>query len=322
MSEEVIRINHLKKIYPVLENRFESTKTKELHAVDDVSLTIKKGQIYGIVGESGCGKSTLGRCILHLTDITQGNIYFNGEDITLYNQRQLKKIRHQMQMVFQNPFSSFNPKMTIGQSMHEVGKVYKLSKHIRENKVSQLLEYIGLKDDVLHRHPNELSGGQLQRLAIARALMLEPLFILADEPVSALDVSVQAQILNLILYLRDKLGLTMMFISHELSVVEHVCDVVAVMYLGTIVEEASTVELFCNTKHPYTQALISARPKEDPNKENNRIILEGDIPSAIDIPNGCRFSSRCPKFKKGKCDVESPVLREMSQDHFVACHFV
>jgi peptide/nickel transport system ATP-binding protein/oligopeptide transport system ATP-binding protein len=322
MSEELIRVNQLKKYYPVYANKYGSSKTRQLLAVDDVSFSIKKGQIYGVVGESGCGKSTLGRCLLRLVDLTEGNIYFKGEDISLYRHRELKRVRHQMQMVFQNPFSSFNPKMTIGQSLFEIGKFYKIPKDDTKIKIKQLLEHINLQDDALYRYPNELSGGQLQRLAIARALMLDPLFIIADEPVSALDVSVQAQILNLILDLRDKLSLTLLFISHELTVVEHVCDRVAVMYMGKIVEEASTVEIFSKKKHPYTEALISARPKEDPEQKTDRIILEGELPSAIDIPRGCRFFSRCPKFQKGRCDEEVPLLKEIAPEHLVACHLV
>jgi oligopeptide/dipeptide ABC transporter ATP-binding protein len=314
MADNIVRVANLKKYYPV--------SGKYLRSVDDVSLDIGIGEIFGVVGESGCGKSTLGRCMLRLTEITGGKVYFENEDITHLKQHELKKRRRYMQMVFQNPFSSFNPKMSIGQSLREVGMVHHLSKDDTKNKIIQLLEYISLPADVLHRHPNELSGGQLQRLAIARALLLEPHFIMADEPVSALDVSVQAQILNLILDLRDTLELTMMFVSHELTVVEHICDVVAVMYLGEIVEKASTEEMFSNMQHPYTQALISAKPKEHPEQEKTRIVLEGDVPSALDIPSGCRFASRCPRCQKGRCDVESPKLKEVAPEHFVSCHLV
>lgn len=322
MSEIMIQVEHLKKYYKINENSFMNKNTKYLHAVDDVSLKINKGEIFGVVGESGCGKSTLGRCILRLIDSTEGKVYFKGENITDITQKKLKTRRRYMQMVFQNPYSSFNPKMTIRQSLYEVGKVYKMSRDDTRKKISQLIEYINLSEDVLNRYPNEFSGGQLQRLAIARTLLLEPEFIMADEPVSALDVSVQAQILNLILDLRDKFGLTMMFISHDLTVVEHICDVIAVVYLGIIVEKAPTDELYKNICHPYTQTLISAKPNENPEHKTSRIILKGDLPSAIDIPIGCRFSMRCPKFKKGKCDIETPILKEVSSDHFVACHFV
>ena len=319
MPETIVRVENLKKHYHL---GGSGSKAKYLHAVDGVSLNIEKGTIFGVVGESGCGKSTLGRCLLRLTHITEGNIYFEGNDITHLNSHELRPYRRQMQMVFQNPFSSFNPKLSIGTSLREVGHVYHLPKSETDKRINHLLEIIRLPDDVMRRHPHELSGGQLQRLAIARTLVLSPSFIVADEPVSALDVSVQAQILNLISDLREDLGLTMMFISHELTVVEHLCDVVAVMYLGTVVETASTAEIFKNTLHPYTQALISAKPRENPDEKTNRIMLEGDVPSAIDIPNGCRFASRCQNFIAGKCDVTAPELREVEPGHFVACHLI
>jgi len=321
MPQEIVRIESIKKLYKLKGNSFKSRKENLLHAVDGVSLTIFKGQIYGVVGESGSGKSTLGRCILRLTDIDEGSLIFDGEDITNLSHRKLRNIRRRMQMIFQNPYSSFNPKKNIGQALFEVGRVYKISKYELNGRIDKLLEYIGLSGDVLKRYPHELSGGQLQRLAIARALVLDPLFIVADEPVSALDVSVQAQILNLILYLRDIFGLTLLFISHELTVVEQVCDIVAVMYLGTIVEEAPTVELFGNMKHPYTQALISARPKDDPAISVERIFFKGEQPSPINIGKGCRFAGRCPKFVPGICDTETPELKEILPKHYVACHF-
>jgi peptide/nickel transport system ATP-binding protein/oligopeptide transport system ATP-binding protein len=263
----------------------------------------------------------LGRCILRLTDITDGEIYFEGENISHLKQNDLKKYRRKMQMVFQNPFSSFNPSMTITQSLNEIGNVFHMEKDDTKKRISELMEYIRLPQDVLQRRPNELSGGQLQRLAIARALILDPDFIMADEPVSALDVSVQAQILNLLLDLRDSLNLTMAFVSHELTVVEHICDVVMVMYLGSIVEIAPTNELFKNILHPYTKALISAKPKENPEQETKRIILEGEARSAMDNVQGCKFAPRCRNCKKGKCDTEIPQLREISKGHFAACHF-
>lgn len=317
MSNTIVRVENLKKHYHL---GGAGKKAKYLHAVDGVSLSIEKGKIFGVVGESGCGKSTLGRCILRLTDITDGKIFFEENDITHLKANALKTYRRQMQMVFQNPFSSFNPKLSIGTSLREVGNVYHLPKEETNKRIKELLEIIRLPEDVLRRHPHELSGGQLQRLAIERTLLLSPSFIVADEPVSALDVSVQAQILNLICDLREELGLTMMFISHELTVVEHLCDNVAVMYLGTVVETAPTEELFKNILHPYTQALISAKPRENPEQQTNRIILEGDVPSAIDIPKGCRFASRCPKCVAGMCDVKAPELREVEKGHFVACH--
>jgi len=312
MAEELLNIKNLKKHFPM--------GKKKLHAVDGVSFSIEKGQIFGIVGESGCGKSTLGQCVLRLLNIEEGQIIFEGNDITNLKQRELKEYRRHMGIVFQNPYSSFNPKMTIGQTFREIGSVYKMSKQASEDKISQLLEYISLSSDVLNRHPNELSGGQLQRLAIARALILEPRFIMADEPTSALDVSIQAQILNLIMDLKHRLGLTMMFISHELTVVEHICDRVAVMYLGVIVEMAPTEELFGNILHPYTKALMESKPIDNPEQRGRKLLLEGDVPSAIDIPIGCRFNPRCPSYKKGICDASEPTLREILPGHYVACH--
>lgn len=294
---------------------------KVLKALDGVTFSICEGEIMGVVGESGCGKSTLGRSMLRLFPITEGQILFDGTDISRMNRRQLKPYRRNMQMIFQNPFSSFNPKQRIGTALREVGGVYGMSRAETEKKIARLMEYISLPVEMLQRSPGELSGGQLQRLAIARALILDPSFIVADEPVSALDVSVQAQILNLITDLRKELRMTMLFISHEMSVVEHICDQVAVMYLGTIVEMAPTKELFSDIRHPYTQALMSAIPKADPEEKKTRIILEGDIPSAIDLPKGCSFASRC-RHCTPECLETRPPLRPISQTHLAACHHV
>lgn len=312
MPETVIDVRHLKKYYPI--------NKKQLHAVDDVTFTINKGEIFGIVGESGCGKTTLGQCITRLVDITDGSIFFEGSDITRLPHRNLSDFRSKMQIVFQNPFSSFNPKMTIGASFNEVAKVHRISKNDAGAKIAQLLDYVSLPQDALLRRPGELSGGQLQRLAIARALILNPHFLMADEPTSALDVSIQAQILNLLSDLRGELGLTMLFISHELTVVENICDTVAVMYLGVIVEKAPTVKLFKNMLHPYTRALISAKPRDNPDDKPSRIILKDDVPSAVDVKAGCRFCSRCPNFKEGVCNSSTPELKEIEPDHFVACN--
>ena len=275
----------------------------------------------GVVGESGCGKSTLGRSVLRLFPITEGEILFDGTDLSRMNRRELKSFRKNMQMIFQNPYSSFNPKQKIGSALYEVGRVYGMDEKAIREKVEQLMEYISLPLDMLQRSPGELSGGQLQRLAIARALILEPGFIVADEPVSALDVSVQAQILNLITDLRKKLKMTMMFISHEMTVVEHICDNVAVMYLGRIVEMAPVNELFSNICHPYTQALMSAIPKADPEDTKERIILEGDIPNAIDLPQGCSFASRC-RYCTQQCREKAPELIDLGNGHKVACYHV
>lgn len=310
-NHKILQVKNLKKYY--------SSGGKTLKALDGVTFDIHEGEIMGIVGESGCGKSTLGRSVLRLFPVTEGEIIFDGTDISRMNRREFKPYRRNMQMIFQNPFSSFNPKQKIGTALTEVGKVYGMSDTQIREKITRLMEYISLPMDMLQRSPGELSGGQLQRLAIARALILDPGFIVADEPVSALDVSVQAQILNLITDLRKELKITMMFISHEMSVVEHICDQVAVMYLGKIVEMAPTEELFSNILHPYTQALMSAIPKSDPEEQKERIILEGDIPNAIDLPKGCSFASRC-RYCSGKCLEESPELKEIANGHQAACH--
>lgn len=320
-NHAVIEINDLKKYYPAGSGSFFGKKTAVLHALDGVSFKIHKGEIFGVVGESGCGKSTLGSSVLRLLDTDGGSVVFEGTDITRLGRVELKPFRRDMQIVFQNPFSSFNPKQSIGSALREVGHVHGISAKDTEKKIMTLLELISLPEDILSRSPGELSGGQLQRLAIARALILDPKFIVADEAVSALDVSVQAQILNLIVDLRKKLQLTMLFISHEMTVVEHICDTVAVMYLGKIVEMAPTEELFQNLLHPYTQALMSAIPKADPDIEKKRIILEGDVQSAIDLPKGCRFASRCRNCCE-KCLESEPELHSVGKDHYVSCHLV
>ena len=312
-DHKIIEVKNLKKYYP--------SGGKTLKALDGVSFEICEGEIMGVVGESGCGKSTLGRSVLRLFPITEGEILFDGTDISRMNRRELKPYRKNMQMIFQNPYSSFNPKQKIGSALYVVGRVYGMDERALHEKVEQLMEYISLPLDMLHRSPGELSGGQLQRLAIARALILEPGFIVADEPVSALDVSVQAQILNLITDLRKKLKMTMMFISHEMTVVEHICDNVAVMYLGRIVEMAPVKELFSNICHPYTQALMSAIPKADPEDAKERIILEGDIPNAIDLPRGCSFASRC-RYCTQQCREKAPELKDIGNGHKVACYHV
>lgn len=317
MSEAMFQIRNVKKYYPV-----KSKKGAVVKALDDVSFDIMQGEILGVVGESGCGKSTLGRCIMRLVDITDGSITFRGEDLTKIDGHRMKELRRQMQMVFQNPFSSFNPKHTIGHSLEEVGTLFGMSRTEIKERIDYLLSVIGLDEVALTRRPGELSGGQLQRLAIARALMPKPEFIMADEPVSALDVSVQAQVLNLMLRLRNEIGVTMMFISHELTVVEHICDRVVVMYLGAVMEMGSTDALFSNTLHPYTKALLSAKPRENPDEESDRVILEGDVPSAMNVPPFCRFCTRCPNFIPGKCDAEVPPLVQVAEDHWVACHLV
>ena len=316
----VIRADHLKKYFPMDKGPLRRSR-RVLRAVDDVSFSIAKGEIMGVVGESGCGKSTLGRVLLNLTPATAGKLFFQGDDITGLNRRGMKPYRPRMQMIFQNPFASFNPKQRIGRALLEVGRVHGMSADAARARIEELMDMVHLPPEMLERSPSELSGGQLQRLAIARALVLNPDFIVADEPVSALDVSVQAQILNLIMELRARLQMTMMFISHEMTVVEHICDRVAVMYLGRIVETGPTEALFSNLMHPYAQALISAIPRADPDEVKARIVLEGDIPSAIDLPAGCRFSSRCPRCTE-ECLRSEPELVDTGRGHFVACHHI
>lgn len=315
MSEPLIKIQHVKKHFPVPGQSHLTVK-----AVDDVSFDIMPGQILGVVGESGCGKSTLGRCIMHLTGISDGKIFYKDREISGLSDREMKEIRKHMQMVFQNPFSSFNPKHTIGKALIDVAKEYGMRKSQALERVKELVEDIGLDPVVLTRHPAELSGGQLQRLAIARALIADPEFILADEAVSALDVSVQAQILNMIMDLREKYHLTMMFISHDLTVVEHISDEVLVMYLGKVMERGTIKEIFEDAMHPYTKALLSAKPRERPDQETNRIILKGDVPNAINVPPYCRFCTRCSEFIPGVCDAKTPELVNVGGNHWVACH--
>jgi oligopeptide/dipeptide ABC transporter ATP-binding protein len=320
MTQEIMQVTGLKKYFPVGRKSIMGKSQKILKAVDEVSLSIRAGETFGLVGESGCGKSTLGRCLIRLIEPDEGQILYAGNDITRLKPEELLLLRRKLQIVFQNPFASFNPKRTMRSAFMEILKVHRLYKGNEMDRIHQLLEITGLPEGILDRRSNELSGGQLQRLAIARALLLEPEFIVADEPVSALDVSVQAQILNLMLDLKNRLGLTMLFVSHDLTIVEHLCDRVAVMYLGRIVETAGTDELFENMRHPYTKALMAAIPETDPDKKRERILLEADLPDAIDMPAGCRFASRCSQCA-AVCMETEPQLKEVSPGHQVACHF-
>lgn len=320
-NDVILEAKNIRKYFPMTKGKVPFGKPSFLHAVDDVSFRINKGEIFGIVGESGSGKSTIGRCVLNLLPIDDGEVWFEGERIDNLKRKNLQMVRKNMQMVFQNPLGSFNPKQRIGSSFHEVCRFYNMNIREMNRRILDLLDIIELPAEVLNRLPNQLSGGQLQRLAIARSLLVHPEFVVADEPVSALDVSVQAQILNLILDLREEMGLTIMFISHDLNVVERICDTVAVVYLGTIVEMAPKRELFRNISHPYTKALIDVKPVSHPSLRQDREILCGDIPNAIDVGNECRFCGRCPRFQKGICDKKTPELQMVGQDHFVACHF-
>ncbi len=293
-----------------------------VRAVDGVSFSMQQGQTLGLVGESGCGKSTLGRTILRLIEPTAGSLRFEGRDITALSQAELRPLRRRMQIIFQDPYGSLNPRMTVRAAVGEAMRVHKLvsSRSEEEQRVAALLERVGLRPELMSRYPHEFSGGQRQRIGIARALAVEPRFIVADEPVSALDVSIQAQIVNLLMDLQDELGLSYLFVAHDLKVVEHVSHRVAVMYLGRIVEILPKREIAEGARHPYTQALRSAIPELDPKKRRTRTLLHGDVPSPIDPPAGCSFHPRCPIAEKGLCDRERPLLRQFGSDHFVACH--
>ena len=314
----LLEVNHLKVHFPVMAGIIRRP-VAWVQAVDDVSFTINQGEIIGLVGESGCGKTTLGRAILRLVEPTAGSVRFAGLDVTKLASRELRAWRKSAQMIFQDPYGSLNPRMTVGSIIAEPLKIHGLAKGqgIRD-RVAELLRAVGLEPDYLNRYPHEFSGGQRQRIGIARALAVEPRFIVADEPVSALDVSVQAQIINLLHELREKMKLTFLFIAHDLAVVEHISDRVLVMYLGKIVESAGSKELYRRPMHPYTQALISAVPTIDPETRRHRIVLAGDVPSPIAPPPGCPFHPRCP-IAVVECKTKVPVWRELGPAHAAAC---
>lgn len=318
MSEVLIEIQHLKK-YFTLENDFFGHPTSVLKAVDDISFQIHKGEAFGLVGESGCGKTTIGKMLVNLYHPTDGKIIFQGTDLTALNDKHRRAFCKDMQLIFQDPYASLNPRMTVGDIIAEPIRINNLlPKDKIEDRVTYLLNCVGLANHHRNRYPYEFSGGQRQRVGIARALAVEPKIIVCDEPVSALDVSIQAQVLNLLDDLKEEFGLTYLFIAHGLNVVKHISDRVGVMYLGKMVEIAPKEELYKNPLHPYTQALLSAIPVIDPNHKKERIILEGDVPSPINPPDGCRFCGRCFKKFDG-CDTDNPVLQEVSPGHFVAC---
>ncbi|CAM2845661.1 ABC transporter ATP-binding protein [Paenibacillus sediminis] len=322
MSNDIIlSVKDLKKYFPVKHSIF-GYKVGDVKAVDGVSFDIRRGESFGLVGESGSGKSTTGRTILRLLEKTSGEVTFKGADLYSLDRKQMREMRPKMQFIFQDPFSSLNPRMRIGDALVEAIVDHGLaSKAEAREKAVQVLRICGLSDYHMERFPHEFSGGQRQRIGIARAMMMDPEFIVADEPVSALDVSIQAQIINLFSDLQEQRSLTYLFISHDLSVVEHLCNRIAVMYLGNIVEIADRDELFSRPLHPYTKALLSAVPVPDPTRKRERIILKGDIPNPADPPSGCKFHTRCP-FAVERCRTEVPEFRSVGGDHAVACHLV
>lgn len=302
---------------------FQVGRNATLKAVDNVSFEVNKGETVSLVGESGCGKSTTGRCLIKLYEPTNGKVYYDGEDITKYNKAQRKEFTKKVQMIFQNPYASLNPRMTVKEIVGEGLKQQGIPAAEIEKKVEELLKVVGLNKDHMSRFPHEFSGGQRQRIGIARALSVDPEFIICDEPISALDVSIQAQVINMLKELQEEKGLTYLFIAHDLSVVKYISDRVVVMYLGTIVETAETEELYGNPTHPYTQALLSAIPEADPDKAkaNERILIKGEIPSPINPKNACRFAERC-QYATERCFKEMPQLREVAPGHQVACHLL
>lgn len=313
MAEKILEVRNLKKYF--------HTPKGTLHAVDDVNFTIEEGKTLGVVGESGCGKSTTGRAILRLHEPTSGEVIFRGENILTKNADEMRLLRRQMQLIFQDPYASLDPRNTVSEIIGEPLKLQKIipDKAKRLEKVHELMETVGLADRLVNTYPHELDGGRRQRIGIARALAMEPKFIVCDEPVSALDVSIQAQILNLMQDLQEQMGLTYMFITHDLSVVHHFADDIAVMYLGQLIEKAPSGMLFDKPTHPYTQALLSAIPVPSLNKKRERILLKGEITSPINPKPGCRFAARCP-YATDRCRSEEPKLKEIEPNHFVACH--
>jgi oligopeptide/dipeptide ABC transporter ATP-binding protein len=317
-AQPIVSVQHLKKYFPIHTGLLNKV-TNDLKAVDDISFDIYQGETLGLVGESGCGKTTVGRLILKLTEPTAGSIYFKGIHINGLNRRALKVMRRSMQVVFQDPYSSLDPRVTIGDSIQRGLNIHRIgAPKERRERVVDALRKVGLEDYHMHRYPYEFSGGQRQRIVIARALVLQPEFIVCDEPVSALDVSIQSQVLNLLKLLQKEFNFAYLFISHNLNVVEHISSRVAVMYLGKIVESANKRELFNNPLHPYTQALLSAIPIANPKVRRERIILRGDVPSPLNPPAGCRFHTRCP-FSKEQCSEAEPEFLQISKDHHVAC---
>jgi oligopeptide/dipeptide ABC transporter ATP-binding protein len=323
MSEPILKLEGLKKYFNTTTGGAFNKKKAVLKAVDGIDLEVNPGETIGLVGESGCGKTTAGRTILKLYEPTDGKIIFNGEDITNYSPAKMKPLRREMQMIFQDPFASLNPRQTVGTIIANMFEIQGITPPGGvENEVRALMERVGLNPEHLNRYPHEFSGGQRQRIGVARAIALKPKLIVADEPVSALDVSIQAQVVNLLEDLQDEFNLSYIFVAHDLSVVQHISDRVIVMYLGKVMEEASKVDLFANPRHPYTKALLSAVPTPDPvqGRKRERIMLQGDLPSPINPPAGCVFNTRCWKATD-KCRTEVPLLQIGKNNHKVACHY-
>ena len=320
----LLKVEHLHKEFPTGSGFMGGKFSKKVvSAVNDLSFEIRAGETFGLVGESGCGKSTTGRAIMHLDPPTSGKVYFEGRDISKMNKKELKAMRREMQFIFQDPYASLNPRMTIGEIISEPMVIHGIgTPEERIERVRELLDVVGLNPEHINRYPHEFSGGQRQRVGIARSFILRPKLIICDEPVSALDVSIQAQVLNLLKDLQKQYGTAYLFIAHDLSVVQHISDRVAVMYLGKMVELSDWKSLYAEPNHPYTQALLSAVPIPDPDVQQNRkrIILAGDPPSPIDPPSGCRFHTRCP-IAQAKCSEEAPEFREIGEGHFCACHY-
>lgn len=320
----LLKVEHLHKEFPTGSGFMGGKFSKKVvSAVNDLSFEIRAGETFGLVGESGCGKSTTGRAIMHLDPSTSGKVYFEGRDISKMNKKELKAMRREMQFIFQDPYASLNPRMTIGEIISEPMVIHGIgTPEERIERVRELLDVVGLNPEHINRYPHEFSGGQRQRVGIARSFILRPKLIICDEPVSALDVSIQAQVLNLLKDLQKQYGTAYLFIAHDLSVVQHISDRVAVMYLGKMVELSDWKSLYAEPNHPYTQALLSAVPIPDPDVQQNRkrIILAGDPPSPIDPPSGCRFHTRCP-IAQAKCSEEAPEFREIGEGHFCACHY-
>jgi oligopeptide transport system ATP-binding protein len=323
-NHALLRVVELVKHFPITRGIIFQKQVGAVHAVDGVSFEIKKGETLGLVGESGCGKSTTGRTILQLYKPTSGKVYYGEVDLTTLPSEDMRKMRRKMQMIFQDPYASLNPRMTVGEIIGEPLIVHNLAKSSEvQERVGRLLELVGLNPAYVNRYPHEFSGGQRQRIGVARALALQPELIICDEPISALDVSIQAQVVNLLEDLQDQFGLTYLFIAHDLSMVRHISDRVGVMYLGKIVEMASRNDVYANPLHPYTKALLSAVPVADPliEEKRERIILQGDVPSPVNPPSGCHFRTRCPLAVE-LCAQKDPEWREITPSHWVACHLV